>query len=90
MLLFCQKDSTFKSDPVLEYMRKAFLGLTKVSRPLVIPKEGARSEKNKKIELVALAGPKCEERTFGRFWGAISIFFAEPHKTNCCRSVNLF
>ena len=34
----------------------------KVSRPLVIPKEGAQSKKeNQKIELAALAVPQCAE-----------------------------
>ena len=42
-----------KSDPVLVYMKKslfwAFFGPPKVSRPLGIPKEGARSVKVQKI-----------------------------------------
>ena len=53
----------------------AFFGPAKVSRPLVIPKEGARSEITKKIDLEALAGPQCAKWTFGRFYAAISDFF---------------
>ena len=59
----------FKSDRVLVYMKKslfwAFWGPAKVSRPLVITKGGARSEKNPKNWIGGSGRPK---RSRVNFW----------------------
>jgi hypothetical protein len=52
----------------------AFWGPAKVPRPLVITKVGAGSEKSPKMELAALAGPKCPDRTLGQISAATDPF----------------
>ena len=58
----------FKSDPVFVYMIKsffwAFWGPAKVSRPLVIPKAGARSEKTQKNWIGRSGRPKMRRMNF--------------------------
>ena len=57
-----------KSDPVFVYMKKsffwAFWGPPKVSRPLVITKEGARSEKTPKSWIGRSGRPKMQKMNF--------------------------
>ena len=86
----------FKSDPVLVYMKKslfwAFWGPAKVSRPLVITKGGAQSEKTPKNWIGGSGRPTMRRMNF---WPVLPrnlwfffILLAEPHKTNFCSAAN--